>query len=266
MRFCAFASGSSGNCTYAGSESTHILVDVGISGKRVDQALNCAGLAGRDLNGILITHEHSDHICGLGVISRKYGIPIYATEKTIDAIKKDKSVGQIDPELFNVISADNKFNIGDLTVNPMKISHDAADPVGYRISYGSKKVAVCTDLGKYDEYTVEALKGLDVLLLEANHDVKMLQLGPYPYPLKQRILGDRGHLSNELSGQLLSRVLHDDMKYIFLGHLSKENNMPELAYEAVKTEVTLSPLNGYKGDDFCISVAKRTEMSELIAI
>ena len=261
MRFCAFASGSSGNCTYAGSESTHILVDVGISGKRVDQALNCAGLAGRDLNGILITHEHSDHICGLGVISRKYGIPIYATEKTIDAIKKDKSVGQIDPELFNVIRADNKFNIGDLTVNPMKISHDAADPVGYRISYGSKKVAVCTDLGKYDEYTVEALKGLDVLLLEANHDVKMLQLGPYPYPLKQRILGDRGHLSNELSGQLLSRVLHDDMKYI-----SKENNLPELAYEAVKTEVTLSPLNGYKGDDFCISVAKRTEMSELIAI
>jgi phosphoribosyl 1,2-cyclic phosphodiesterase len=266
MRFCAFASGSSGNCTYAGSDSTHILVDVGMSGKRVEAALETADISGRDLRGILITHEHSDHICGLGVISRKYQIPIYATEKTIEAIKKDKSVGNIDEDLFNVIKADNKFMLGDLTINPMKISHDAADPVGYRISYGNKKVAVCTDLGKYDEYTVEALKGLDAVLLEANHDVKMLQLGPYPYPLKQRILSDRGHLSNELSGQLLSRILHDDMKYVYLGHLSKENNIPELAYEAVRTEVTLSPVNNYKGDDFCIRVAKRSEPSELIAI
>ena len=266
MRFCAFASGSSGNCTYAGSDSTHILVDAGISGKRIDAALNMAGLSGRDINGILITHEHSDHICGLGVLSRKYGIPIYATEKTIVAIKRDRSVGAIDHELFNIVSADNRFMIGDLTINPMKISHDAADPVGYRIFYGKKKVAICTDLGKYDEYTVDCLKGLDAVLLEANHDVKMLQLGPYPYPLKQRILSDRGHLSNENSGQLLSRILHDNMKHIFLGHLSKENNLPELAYEAVRTEVTLSPVNTYRGDDFCISVAKRDEPSELIAI
>ncbi len=266
MRFCAFASGSSGNCTYAGSENTHILVDVGISGKRVESALNDAGLCGRDLNGILVTHEHSDHICGLGVISRKYGIPIYATEKTIDAIMKDRSVGSIDRGLFNVIRADNKFMIGDLTINPMKISHDAADPVGYRIFYGKKKVAVCTDLGKYDEYTVDCLSGLDAVLLEANHDVKMLQLGPYPYSLKMRILGDRGHLSNENSGRLLSRILHDNMKYVFLGHLSKENNLPELAYEAVKMEVTLSPVNDYRGDDFRISVAKRDVPSELIAI
>ena len=266
MRFCAFASGSSGNCTYAGSESTHILIDVGISGKRIEEALNGTGLTGRDIRAILITHEHSDHICGLGVMSRKYGIPIYATEKTIEAIKRDRSVGKVDDELFNIVSADNKFMIGDLSINPMKISHDAADPVGYRIFYGKKKVAVCTDLGKYDEYTVECLKGLDAVLLEANHDVKMLQTGPYPYPLKQRILSERGHLSNEASGQLLSRILHDDMKYVFLGHLSKENNIPELAYEAVRMEVTLSPVNNYRGDDFCINVAKRSEPSELIAI
>ncbi len=266
MRFCAFASGSSGNCTYAGSESTHILIDVGISGKRIEESLNGAGLTGRDIRAILITHEHSDHICGLGVISRKYGIPIYATGKTIEAIKRDRSVGNIDSELFNTVSADNKFMIGDLSINPMKISHDAADPVGYRIFYGKKKVAICTDLGKYDEYTVESLKGLDAVLLEANHDVKMLQMGPYPYSLKQRILSERGHLSNEASGQLLSRILHDDMKYVFLGHLSKENNIPELAYEAVRMEVTLSPVNNYRGDDFCINVAKRSEPSELIAI
>lgn len=266
MRFCSFASGSSGNCTYAGSDNTHILVDVGISGKRVDAALEGAGLCGRDLNGILITHEHSDHISGLGVISRKYGIPIYATEATVEAIKRDSSVGKIDSDLFNVIKADNKFMIGDLTINPMKISHDAADPVGYRIFYGKKKVAVCTDLGKYDEYTVDCLRGLDAVLLEANHDVRMLQMGTYPYPLKQRILGDRGHLSNENSGRLLSNILHDDLKYVFLGHLSKDNNIPELAYEAVRTEITLSPLNDYRGDDFCIIVAKRDEPSQLIAI
>ena len=266
MRFCAFASGSSGNCTYAGSDSTHLLVDVGISGKRIDTALKDAGLCGKDLRGILITHEHADHVCGLGVISRKYRRPIYATAKTIVAIKRDKTLGEIDRELFNTVEADKKFMLGDLTINPMKISHDAADPVGYRISYGKKKVSVCTDLGKYDEYTVECLKGLDAVLLEANHDVKMLQLGPYPYPLKQRILGDRGHLSNELSGQLLSRILHDDLKYVFLGHLSKENNLPELAYEAVRTEITLSPVNEYRGDDFRISVAKRSEPSELVAI
>ena len=266
MRFCSFASGSSGNCTYAGSDNTHILVDVGISGKRVDAALEGAGLCGKDLNGILITHEHSDHISGLGVISRKYGVPIYATEATVEAIKRDSSVGKIDSDLFNVIKADNKFMIGDLTINPMKISHDAADPVGYRIFYGKKKVAVCTDLGKYDEYTVDCLRGLDAVLLEANHDVRMLQMGTYPYPLKQRILGDRGHLSNENSGRLLSNILHDDLKYVFLGHLSKDNNIPELAYEAVRTEITLSPLNDYRGDDFCIAVAKRDEPSQLIAI
>ncbi len=266
MRFCSFASGSSGNCTYAGSENTHILVDVGISGKKVDAALEDAGLCGKDLSGILITHEHADHICGLGVISRKYGIPIYTTEATVAAIKKDRTVGAIDDGLFNVIKPDNKFMIGDLTINPMRISHDAVDPVGYRIFYGKKKVAVCTDLGKYDEYTVDCLRGLDAVLLEANHDVRMLQCGTYPYHLKQRILGDRGHLSNENSGRLLSSILHDDLKYVFLGHLSKDNNMPELAYEAVRTEITLSPLNDYRGDDFCISVAKRDVPSELIAI
>ena len=125
---------------------------------------------------------------------------------------------------------------------------------------------MCTDLGKYDEYTVDCLRGLDAVLLEANHDVRMLQMGTYPYPLKQRILGDRGHLSNENSGRLLSNILHDDLKYVFLGHLSKDNNIPELAYEAVRTEITLSPLNDYRGDDFCIIVAKRDEPSQLIAI
>lgn len=266
MRFCAFASGSSGNCIYTGSDSTHILVDVGISGKRVESALNTAQLTGSDLSGILITHEHADHIGGLGVISRKYGIPIYATEKTIEAIKRDKATGNIDEGLFNPIVADKKFMIGDLTINPMKISHDAADPLAYRVSCENKRVAVCTDLGTYDEYTVDCLSNMDVLLLESNHDIKMLQVGPYPYPLKQRILSERGHLSNEASGRLLSRVLHDGTKKVFLGHLSQDNNIPDLAYEAVRLEITMSQDNSYRGDDFDISVAKRSEPSELITI
>jgi len=263
MRLCSIASGSSGNCIYVGSEATHLLVDAGISGKRVEEGLKFLELSGRDVDGILITHEHSDHIAGLGVLSRKYEIPIYATKGTIEAILNCKNAP--DASLFHEIQADTKVTIKDLTVNPMKISHDAAQPVAYRIGYGSSKVAVCTDLGVYNEYTVECLKGMDALLLEANHDINMLQVGPYPYYLKQRILGDRGHLSNENSGRLLNKVLCDKTKAVVLGHLSKENNLPELAYEAVRMEITMGDCP-YKAEDFQIMVANRSEPSPIITV
>jgi len=265
MRLCSIASGSSGNCIYVGTETTHILVDVGISGKRTEQGLNALGLTGRDIDGIFITHEHMDHISGLGVLTRKYGIPIYATKGTIAAIQATKQLGEIDESLFCPISAEEKCIVKDMTFNPMTISHDAAEPVAYRISYGSRKVAVITDLGTYNDYTVECLRGMDALLLEANHDVNMLQVGPYPYYLKQRILGNRGHLSNELSGRLLSELLHDKMQAVVLGHLSKENNLPELAYETVRLEITMAD-NEYKATDFPISVAKRSEVSQVVHI
>lgn len=265
MRMCSIASGSSGNCIYVGSDTTHLLLDAGISGKRIESGLCNLELTGRDIDGILVTHEHSDHIQGIGILSRRYEIPIYATEGTIAAMRKMKSLGDVPEELFSVVKADQKMTIKDLTINPMRISHDAADPVAYRVNYGKEKIVVCTDIGCFDEYTVECLKGADVLLLEANHDVNMLQVGPYPYPLKRRILGDRGHLSNENSGKLISRVLHDDVKKIFLGHLSKENNLPELAYETVRLEITMGD-NPYKADDFNIQVAKRDEPSEIVTI
>ena len=265
MRLCSIASGSSGNCIYVGSEATHLLVDVGISGKRTESGLHELGLTGRDIDGILITHEHSDHISGLGVLARKYEIPIYATAGTIEAMRYDKSLGNLEEGLFREVQEDKKLTIKDLTVNPMHNSHDAAQPVGYRISYGNKKVAVCTDLGVYNDYTVECLKGMDALLLEANHDVNMLQVGPYPYYLKQRILGDRGHLSNENSGRLLCRILHDNLKTVLLGHLSKENNLPELAYESVRMEINLGE-NPYKAGDFDIRVAKRSEVTPVVEI
>lgn len=258
MRICSIASGSSGNCIYVGSQATHLLVDVGISGKRTESGLQGIGITAKDLDGILITHEHADHINGLGVIARKYEIPIYATGGTIQAMKECRSLGAVEDSLFHEIKEDEKLVIKDLTVNPMGISHDAAQPVAYRIAYGNTKVGICTDLGIYNDYTVECLKGMDALLIEANHDVNMLQVGPYPYYLKQRILGDKGHLSNENSGRLLSRILHDKLQTIILGHLSHENNLPELAYEAVRMEITMGD-NPYHANDFRMLVAKRNE-------
>lgn len=265
MQLYSIASGSSGNCIYVGSDTTHLLVDTGISKKRTEEGLNEIDISLQDMDGILITHEHSDHICGLGVISRKYHIPIYATERTIAAIKNCSSIGLVDEELFHPIKPDESFVIKDIKCNPMHTSHDAADPVAYRFKSGAKQVAIATDLGTYNDYTVESLKGMDAILIEANHDVHMLQVGPYPYPLKRRILGDRGHLSNELSGQLLSSILHDNLQVVMLGHLSKENNLPELAYETVRLEINMAD-NAYKADDFPIHVARRSCPSKLITV
>lgn len=265
MRLCSIASGSSGNCIYVGSDTTHILVDVGISGKRTREGLERLGVKAEELDGIFITHEHADHISGLGVMARKYGVPIYGTRGTLKAVRNISQIGKIDDSLLQEIEADTKIIVKDLTLNPMRTSHDAAEPVAYRISHGKQKLGIITDLGCYNDYTVEALQGMNALLIEANHDVNMLQVGPYPYYLKKRILGDRGHLSNELSGQLLSRVLNDNMQTIILGHLSKENNLPELAYETVRVEIAMAD-NQYKANDFPIRVASRSQVSEVVEI
>jgi phosphoribosyl 1,2-cyclic phosphodiesterase len=265
MRLCSIASGSNGNCIYIGSEATHLLIDVRISKKRVESGLNGLGISLGDIDGILITHEHADHINGLSVITRKHDIPVYATPGTIEAVRSLSKFGDMDVSLFHMVYPDKKMTIKDLTIGPMRISHDAADPVAYRIAYGNRKVGICTDLGVYDDYTVECLKGMDAVLLEANHDVNMLRVGRYPYYLKQRILGERGHLSNENSGRLLSRILHDRLQAIVLGHLSQENNLPELAYEAVRMEIMLGN-NPYHAHDFCIQVAKREEVSTVVHI
>lgn len=256
MRLCSIASGSSGNCIYTGSDQTHLLVDAGISAKKIEAGLRKLQVEGKDIQGLLITHEHSDHIKGVGILARRYGLPIYATAGTIAQMKRMSSLGTIDEGLYHTVCADRKFRIGDVEIEPFCISHDAAEPVAYRFRCGEKSAAIATDMGVYNDYIVEHLKGLDVLLLEANHDIQMLQVGPYPYPLKQRILGERGHLSNESAGQLLCRILHDNMKKIYLGHLSKENNYAELAYETVKLEIQLDPVQ-YGPGDFDIQVADR---------
>ena len=262
MRFQSFASGSSGNCAYVGSDTTHLLMDAGISRKRTADSLRELGLELRDLDGIFITHEHSDHTSGLWMIAKNTQMPIYATQGTIDAIRSNPKSEVIDPSRYIAVRPNEKVIVKVLTIDPMHISHDAADPVGYRVMYGKKKACICTDLGCYNEYTVECLKDSDVVLLEANHDVNMLQVGPYPYRLKQRILGKYGHLSNDSSGDLLSRILNGHMKGIFLGHLSKENNYPELAYETVRLElIGREERTGYRTDELPLHVASRRNAS-----
>lgn len=265
LELCSIASGSSGNCICVGDDNTHVLIDAGISGKRIENGLNEIDLKTTDMQGILVTHEHADHIAGLGVLARRYGIPIFTTQGTADAILGTKSVGKIDASLFHIIHPDEDFSIGDLRIHSIGISHDAADPVAYKISKDNKTVAVVTDLGTYNKKIVDNLQGLDALLLEANHDVNMLQMGMYPYSLKQRILGDKGHLSNERSGQLLCDLLHDHFQAVILGHLSKENNYEKLAYEAVRLEVTMGD-NPYKAEDFPMYVAKRDTVSQIIRV
>ena len=263
MQLTSIASGSSGNCICIGTERTHVLIDAGVSGKRIESGLQELDLTTGDIEGILITHEHSDHIAGLGVMARRHGLPIYATHKTIEAILKMSSLGRIDPGLFCPIEPEVDFLIGDMLIHPIRVSHDAADPVAYLVRQGEKTAGGITDLGVYDESLVEELQDADVLLLEANHDVKMLEVGPYPYPLKQRILGEKGHLSNSACGQLLSQILHDSFRTVMLGHLSKENNYPELAFRTVSVEVDMGDCP-YCAKDFPIHVAPRDRLSETI--
>ncbi|MCI6858969.1 MAG: MBL fold metallo-hydrolase [Eubacterium sp.] len=263
MNLASIASGSSGNCIYIGNDHAHFLVDAGISRKRIVEGLSQMEIDPGMIQGILVTHEHMDHIAGLGVFLRKYPVPVFATGKTIDAILKTPSLGKVNPDLFESIAPDQPFLIDDARIEASRIYHDAADPVCYTISDQKSKVGVATDFGTYDDYLVEKMQGCETLLVESNHDLNMLMVGPYPYPLKRRIMGNRGHLSNERAGQFLSKVIGKNCRHILLGHLSKENNYGELAYETVKVELMLHNLNPDEAD-FSLQVASRTTPTYVI--
>ncbi len=265
LRMMSIASGSSGNCIYIGSDNTHILIDAGISRKKICEGLKKADISMEDIDGVFFTHEHIDHVKGAGVVARNDGIPFYGTRGTLKHMGYNQSLGDIPAGIMNEIQKDEDIVIGELKLRAFHISHDASDPVAYTVSCGEKKVGSITDLGFFDEATVENMSGCDAFLAEANHDINMLQVGPYPYALKQRILGNRGHLSNELAGKLVSRLLHDNVKAVLLGHLSKENNYDRLAFETVRQEIDLSD-NDYTSADFKISVAGRDEASEIIEV
>lgn len=255
MRLASIASGSGGNAVYVGTEHTHILVDIGISNRRIEQGLNDLGLAADELNALVVTHEHLDHVKGLPVFMRRHLVPLYATAGTLEMLRNHGMLEGVEKDLIHEIRAESRFSVGDLSLLPFAIDHDAAEPVAYRIMSQKKAVAVATDMGHFTEGIVSHLLQLDAVLLESNHDVRMLEAGPYPYQLKRRILGDLGHLSNENAGRLLKRILHDGMKQVFLGHLSKENNFPALAYETVRCEL------GGTAKDLPIAVAARDRLS-----
>ena len=264
MRVMTIASGSSGNCVYVGDDETHILIDSGVSKKKISDGLNNLGLTISDLDGILITHEHTDHIQGLGVLQRCSVVPIYATYGTINGIK-NTNLGKMPEDIYRCVEPGNVFGIKSLNILPVRTSHDALEPCAFRITDGRADFGLLTDLGTYDENIVDSFAGVDCLLLEANHDIRMLETGPYPYYLKQRILSDHGHLCNEIAGRLLCRLLNDNLSTVMLGHLSKENNYPDLALEAVKAEIMMSQKT-YSVDDIRLSVAPRETNGQIIEL
>ncbi len=258
MIFSSLYSGSSGNSIFVSGEKSKILVDVGMPGKKIDEALMKIGENPSDINGIFITHEHSDHIKGVGILSRKYDIPIYANDKTWSAM--EKSLGKIKEHNIKIMDRRSTVDIGDLSIKSFVIPHDAISPVGYTISNKEKKVSIATDFGVFTEEIFDNIKESQAILLECNHDVNMLKYGPYPYNLKRRILSEVGHLSNDDCGAALVNLAKYGIgKNILLGHLSKTNNQPDLALQTV---LNVIEENGLKeGQDINIAMADRSNPS-----
>ncbi|MFD3155455.1 MBL fold metallo-hydrolase [Haloimpatiens sp. FM7330] len=259
MRFCPLYSGSSGNSIFIASESSKILIDAGLSGKHIEKAIKDIGEEPQYIDGIFVTHEHIDHVKGVGVLSRKYDIPIYSNSLTWKAMSK--KIGKIKEHNIKIIDKES-VSIKDLDILNFQISHDAADPKGYVVYNDNKKVCVATDLGHFSEEVKESIRDCDAILIESNHDVEMLKFGPYPYNLKRRILSGVGHLSNEDCGKAIVDIMSDKRKVVFLGHLSKTNNYPELAYQTV---ANILQENGIKiGKDIELSIAQRDKPSSCV--
>lgn len=254
-------SSSSGNATYIGSEETGILIDAGVTGKNMEAALKSIDKKPERLKGILITHEHVDHIKGAGILSRKYNIPIYANRATWECIC-DK-IGEIRERNMRLID-ECDFFIGDLTITPIPLSHDAADPAGYSVYANGKRVSVLTDTGRVTEDMLKKAAGSDIILLEANHDVEMLKCGKYPYNLKTRILSTKGHLSNEDSGRAAVELVKRGVRGILLGHLSRENNFDELAKKTVEDALIKEAI--IPGRDVALKTANKLEVTGFFSI
>lgn len=227
MRYSILASGSTGNSFFIGTEQTRLLVDVGLSAKQIEALMKEIGEDPAQLHGILITHEHSDHIKGLSVFARRYQLPIYCNYATWQAITR--IVKDLDDHPVQFFQTGDKHQFGDLHVESFGISHDAAEPMGFVFTYGEKKLSFVTDLGYVSDKIKERIYNSDVFVMEANHDVQMLRMGSYPWHLKRRILSDSGHLSNDACADALIDVIGKATQKVYLAHLSKENNMIPLA-------------------------------------
>ena len=255
MIIFTLCSGSSGNATFINSGNTSILIDAGATRKKIEESLNEYDYSISDLDGVVVTHEHIDHIKGIGVMSRKDNIPIYASKGTIYGIMNCKSVGDVSINSCNEIT-DKGFYIGDLYITPVKTSHDANDSYCYVVEDNKSKAAIVTDTGVVTNEMVNKIQDVDMLLLETNHDIEMLKLGPYPKDLQRRIAGKYGHLSNDDAGKFLNKIISPSVKNLLLCHISLDNNYEELALETIKTSLELGGYN-LRNNNLKIEIAPR---------
>ena len=258
FNFYSLSSGSSGNCLLVESDKTKILIDVGISMRKINLELSKLNLSFDDIDAIFISHEHIDHCKALESIYKKYNIPLYINSNTLASLNI-----KLPNECINSITNDNKYKLQDLNIKPFDTSHDAANPFGFTISKGTKKISIATDLGTVTDDVTKALKNSDFAYLEANYDVDMLNAGKYPYILKRRISSNTGHLSNIQCSNLIKDLALNNTKKFMLGHLSKENNFPELAIKTIESSLIT---NNISLKEISIDVANRDCLSKAIKL
>ena len=263
FNFSSLYSGSSGNCLFVETENTKILIDAGVSQRKIIDALASFNVDISEVDAILVTHEHSDHTKNLGAISQKYNIPVFINEKTLNTLTSQKD--KISEDNQHIFTSNKSFSLKDLDIFPFSIPHDAADPCGFNIFYKGKKLTVATDIGHIENKMINNFKDSDFILLEANYDPDILKYSRYPYQLKQRILSPIGHLSNSTAGKTLTELVlkSSNSRRAMLGHLSKENNFPELALKTVYDELAQENITK---KDVNIAVANRDFPSKLIKI
>lgn len=260
FQFCSLFSGSSGNCSLVQTNTTKILIDAGESAKKIANSLELMQIEPSCINAILITHEHSDHVKGLGTLSKKYNIPVYANKETWESMNSQREkVNENNIKFFTF----KKFNIGDIEILPFSIPHDAANPCGFNLFHENKKMSIATDVGHINKEIITHLANSSFLLIEANYEPEILKCSPYPYILKERIKGPNGHLSNVDAGKTISYLSNYGLKNVMLGHLSNENNFPELAYKTVVENLIENNINE---NNLRLSVANRYTTSEIIDV
>lgn len=261
LKCCSLYSGSSGNSFLVQTEKTKLLVDCGVSCKKIENALKQLSIVPNDIDAILITHEHIDHTKSLGSLSTKYNIPIYINPKTWMAVRSaNEKLSNAKIHLFN---NDEQFKLNDLIVFPFSTPHDAADPCGFSISKDGKKISIATDLGHITDEIMTNLKNSSLLLLESNYDSNILQYSSYPYMLKKRIAGPNGHLENCITGKTIAHLIPFGLEKALLIHLSRENNFPDLAYKTVTEE--LEKLN-FNNSQISLEIAPHDFPSKFLSI
>jgi len=261
FNFCSLYSGSTGNCLFIESDKAKILIDVGVSAKKIIDALTSINISIHEIDAILITHEHIDHTKALHTIANKYNIPVFANIETWNSLPEQNS--KIETSLKKYFTVFEKFCIKDLEILPFSIPHDAANPCGFNIYNFERKISIATDLGHMNKNILSHLENSNFIMLESNYDPSILKYSSYPYLLKKRIGGPNGHLSNDMAGKTISELIPKGLKTVMLGHLSKENNFPELAYETVLNELNL---NNYNETSVNLSIANRDKPSEIIKV